>query len=60
MRKTGRHSTHSDADTNSDGTGEAEHDIGQDKVPEAEVRLGNVETQAEGHHSFVDNNSNEN
>ena len=59
MRQTGRHSTHANANTNSNRTGEAEDNIGQDEVPEAEVGLGNVETQTEGHDGFVDNNSNE-
>ena len=57
--KTGRQSHHSYPQSNTDRTGEAEDDVGDDEGPEAEGGLGNVESQGEGHDSLVDDDSNE-
>ena len=57
VRKTGGQVRHPDTDAHTDGAGDGEHDVGEDEALEAEVGLGDVETQTEGHDCFVDNDS---
>ena len=57
VRKTGGQVGHPDTNADTDGTGDGEHDVGEDEALEAEVGLGDVETKTEGHDCFVDNDS---
>jgi len=59
LREAGGKVSHGNANTDTNGTCNAEHDVGEDKALNREVGLGDVEAETEGHDSLVDDDSDE-
>jgi len=59
LGKAGGQVRHGYTDTNTNRTGNTEHYVGNDEALGREVRLGNVETQTEGHDGLVYDDSDE-
>ena len=58
LRKAGGKVGHGNTNTNTYRAWDTEHDIGEDETLDREIRLGNIEPEAERHNSLVDDDSN--